>query len=385
MQQGGSIGPLVGADEDFNHQIVDTHASVLHTDPGWAEKVCGMVGARDGSLQIGFGFGKYVNRGVIDAYAGVSRQAEQWNVRASRALASDVESVSVGPIRYEIVEPLRKIRVTLQKNAVQPIAFDLLLEGAVPCFTEAREDRRSRSGYRRTADQIRYHQSGTASGWIEVEDVRHEVTPDTWVMTRDHSWGIRPGVGAPLADSEPETMDSEGLQVMAIWNPLLLQNPDGSHYAFHQYLLRYRAPGLHHEQMQGQFEYPDGRRVAVVDNRPSLHFHPENKRFIEGRFDLTLANGSRRTLSAPAISDTGFHLGGGLYHGFDGHYVGQWRGKLQVEGEYFADCRCEESVRRLNSFRDAMIIVHDSATGACGWGNLQSWVQGDWSEADTHN
>ncbi|MXR37488.1 hypothetical protein [Craterilacuibacter sinensis] len=385
MQQGGSIGPLVGADEDFNHQIVETHASVLHTDPGWAEKVCGMVGARDGSLQVGFGFGKYVNRGVVDAYAGVSRQAEQWNVRASRALADDLESVSVGPIHYEIVEPLRKVRVTLEKNAVQPIAFELLLEGAVPCFTEAREDRRSRSGYRRTADQIRYHQSGTASGWIEVDGVHHEVTPDAWVMTRDHSWGIRPGVGAPLADTEPEAMDSEQMQVLAIWNPLLLQNPDGSHYAFHQYLLRYRAPGLRHELMQGQFEYPDGHCIAVVDNQPSLSFHPVNRRFIEGRFALVLADGSRRTLSAHAISDTGFHLGGGLYHGFDGHYVGQWRGKLQVEGEYFADCRSEESVRRLNSFRDAMIVVHDSATGAQGWGNLQSWVQGNWSEAGTND
>ena len=34
-----SIGPLVNADEFFNHQIVETHASVLQSDPSWAEKV----------------------------------------------------------------------------------------------------------------------------------------------------------------------------------------------------------------------------------------------------------------------------------------------------------------------------------------------------------
>ena len=44
----GSIGPLLAADEFFNHQIVETHASVLHSDYSWTEKVCGMACARDG-------------------------------------------------------------------------------------------------------------------------------------------------------------------------------------------------------------------------------------------------------------------------------------------------------------------------------------------------
>ena len=73
----GSIGPLVEADEYFNHQIVETHASVLQSDLSWTEKVCGAVFARDGSLAIGFGFGKYVNRNVVDGYGGVSRGVEQ--------------------------------------------------------------------------------------------------------------------------------------------------------------------------------------------------------------------------------------------------------------------------------------------------------------------
>lgn len=83
-----TIGPLLPADENFNHQIVDTFASVGQSDPAWAEKVCGMAAARDGSLQIGFGFGKYTNRNVVDAYAGVSCGRQQWVVRASRSLSS---------------------------------------------------------------------------------------------------------------------------------------------------------------------------------------------------------------------------------------------------------------------------------------------------------
>ena len=61
----GSIGPLVDADEFFNHQIVETHATVLQADLSWTEKVCGMACARDGSLSVNFGFGKYANRNEI--------------------------------------------------------------------------------------------------------------------------------------------------------------------------------------------------------------------------------------------------------------------------------------------------------------------------------
>ena len=59
---GGTIGPLLEADEYFNHQIVETFATVSQTDHAWTEKVCLMAAARDGSLQIDLGLGKYVNR-----------------------------------------------------------------------------------------------------------------------------------------------------------------------------------------------------------------------------------------------------------------------------------------------------------------------------------
>lgn len=184
----GTIGPLLPADEGFNHQIVDTFATVSQSDYAWTEKVCGMAGARDGSLQVGFGFGKYTNRNVMDAYAGVSRGVEQWTVRASRALAADPETISIGPIHYQIVEPLRSMRVRLEANQIQPIAFEVRFEGSVPPVLEEREDRRDLRGFRRQADQIRYHQTGTASGWVEVAGKRHALTPDQWICTRDHSW-----------------------------------------------------------------------------------------------------------------------------------------------------------------------------------------------------
>ena len=371
-----SIGPLVNADEFFNHQIVETHASVLQSDPSWAEKVCGMVAARDGSLSIGFGFGKYVNRNVVDAYGGVSRGVEQWTVRASRALDSAVNNIDVGPLRYEVIEPLRQVRVRLDATEQQPIAFDLLLEGLLPCMLEDREDRRTLTGYRHSANQIRYHQTGVASGWIELQGQRHQVTPEDWVMTRDHSWGLRPGVGAPLTDLQADPVDAVAPRILAIWNPLLFRNPDGSHYGFHQYYLLYAGEGWQHEKVQGGFEYPDGRREGLRRILPRLQFNPDNQRLLGGEVELTMMDGSQRLLHLQVQGDTGFHLGAGLYHGLDGRFHGQWRGPLLVEGEYCADCSSPAAVARLNQFRDALVKVFDPLTGATGWGNCQTWNHG---------
>ena len=374
----GSIGPLLRSDEFFNHQIVDTFATVAQSDPAWAEKVCGMACARDGSLQIGFGMGKYANRNVLDAYVGISRGVEQRTVRASRELAPDPDRLQVGPIHYEVVEPLESIRVCLEPSDAQPIAFELLFEAIVPPVVEEREDRRTLVGYRHTAHQIRYHQTGTAKGWVEVEGQRSEIDPANWISTRDHSWGIRPEVGAPLTDLQPREL-AVAPAALAIWNPVFFERPDGSSYAMHHYFLRVEFPGgFVHEKFQGGFEYPDGRRELFRGLRPEIAFDPVNRRFQGGAFHFVMADGTERSLEVEVIGDTGFHLGTGLYHGFDGHYHGGWRGELHVEGEHIPDCSERETAERVHQIRDCVVRVSDSAGGGSGWGNCQTVVLGAW-------
>lgn len=377
----GSIGPLLPSDEGFNHQIVDTFATVSQSDHSWTEKVCGMAAARDGSLQVAFGFGKYTNRNVVDAYAGISRGVEQWTVRGSRALASDPENISVGPIHYEIVEPLKTIRVWLESNDVQPIAFNILFEGIVPPFVEEREDRRDLHAFRKNADQIRYHQTGTAKGWAEIDGWRTEITPDLWVSTRDHSWGIRQDVGAPVPDLEPADPMDLVPKVLAIWNPVLFERENSSHYALHHYFLDVSGPGFRHEKFQGGFETPDGSREVITSLKPEMRFNSSNKRFEGGKFIFTMADGSVRPLDVEAIGNTGFHLGTGLYHGgLDGQYHGSWRGQLHLDGEHFENCSDAAVVERIHQFRDCMIKATDPMGGGVGWGNCQTYIKGAWPE-----
>jgi hypothetical protein len=375
----GTIGPLLPSDEQFNHQVIETFATVGQSDPAWTEKVCGMAAARDGSLQIAFGFGKYTNRNVVDAYAGISRGLEQWVVRGSRALNSDPESVNAGPIHYEVIEPLQQVRVRLEANDVQPIAFELTFHAVAACVVEEREDRRDPHGFRKATDQIRYHQSGVASGWLEIDGERIEITPDAWVATRDKSWGIRPSVGLPAADLEPD-YHQHIPQALAIWNPLLFQQDDGSRYAFHHYFLQFSGPGFSHQRIQGGFEDEAGQTSRVIGMRPDLRFDSPSKRLQGGEFLLQLEDGSERRLTFEKLSETGFYLGAGHYHGGDGHHHGSWRGVLHVDGDHVSNAAELEVIQRYHQFRDCMIRVVDEHTGAVGYGNCQTHVHGAWPE-----
>ncbi|MEY4160602.1 MAG: hypothetical protein RLZZ136_1223 [Pseudomonadota bacterium] len=373
----GSLGPLVQADEGFNHQCVETHASVASSDPAWAEKVCGMAAARDGSFQIGFGFGKYANRNVVDAYAGIARGTEQWTVRASRALSADPDTVNVGPVHYEIIRPLQTIRISLAKNDVQPIAFDIVIAGIAPCIAEQREDRRDQNGYRKATDQIRFHQSGSVSGWFEIDGLRTEIVPDQWIATRDRSWGIRPQVGVPIADMEPE-IHSGLTSALAIWNPIIFFRPDGSHYAFHHYHLHFEGKGYLQQKTQGGLEWPDRIGERVIKLLPELIFDPATKRLQNGVFHFTMDDGSERPMPFRKVSELGFYLGAGHYHGGDGRFFGSWRGPLAVDGDHVKNAADPEVIARYTQFRDCLIQVEDPIGGGVGWGNCQTYVYGAW-------
>jgi hypothetical protein len=370
-----TLGPLVPADETLNHQIVDTFATVGQTDRTWTEKICAQACARDGSLQVAFGLGKYTNRGVMDAYAGVSRGIEQWTVRASRELAPDPGLATVGPIRYEVVEPLRTVHFALDPNDAQPVAFEWTFEGVVPAFLEHAEQHRSRDGYRLDADIVRYHHAGVAYGWVEVDGARTAFDDASWVTTRDHSWGVRYGVGAPLDDVKVESRPAS-LQIAVNWSPIVCERPDGSRYALHWYYQRSKIGGWRSVEFQGGVEHPDGRKDEFVAVDPEFEVDPVNRRLRRATLPFLLADGSTRPVTVQSLGETGFHLGAGLYFGFDDQYHGQYRGALHVTGEHIPDCTTPEASRRLHQLRDNVVRVDDPVGGGVGYGNLQSMFVG---------
>ncbi|MGY1829711.1 hypothetical protein ACI8AA_04680 [Geodermatophilus sp. SYSU D01180] len=365
-----SMQRLVPADELLCHQTPETFATISQADVSWTEKLWASLFARDGSIQVDVGLGKYHNRNVIDMFAGISRGKEQLTVRASRQLDSDPERVGVGPLDYEVLEPLRKVRWVLRENHVLPIRFDLTVTGVLPPFLESKDSQREPSGFRICSDLLRYHQPSTVSGRIWVDGEQIDVHDEEWFGFRDHSWGVRMDVGEPPVDVyRPDRLAGD---FILTWSPMWLQRPDGSSYEIHHY----------HQWVNGRTTYfsgfenlPDGTQRPLHALQDELKFDPVNRRLLGGKMVFDAGWGQTRTIEVEAASHTGFHLGTGLYFGFKGHRHGQWLGPAHVDGERFADVSDPETARTVHQLRDCVIRVREG--DAEGYGIFESMVIGE--------
>jgi len=327
-----NYGGLVPEDELLTHQIVDTFATVSQSDPSWTEKIWTTAHARDNSLQIVLGVGKYTNRGVFDGAAGVCRSTEQWTVRGGRRLSADSSGTAVGPIHYSVVEPLRSIRIRLDETEHAPIAFDVVMQGS---FAPALEDPwpdRSPDGYRVSHHVLRYHQIGVASGRVEVEGVRVEANPDEWISIRDHSWGLRPGVGKPIPGLPRGGRRID--QMFMTWCPMTLTRPDGSAYSLFVFFQQERGDGFESTRYQAGQQNDDGTAFRFAAVEQDLHFDDGNRRLSHGTITLTETDGTKRPLTITPAGPTGFHLGTAGYYGWNDWVLGQWVGELKVEGNH---------------------------------------------------
>jgi hypothetical protein len=370
------VGPLVPADETFTHQIVDTFATVAQSDPSWTEKVWATAQARDGSLQVAFGIGKYTNRGVFDGAGGVARGTEQWTVRGSRRLAPDPGGTSVGPLRYEVLEPLTAVRAVLEPNEHAAIAFDVTWRGAHPASLEQAWPERSPDGYRVSHDVLRYHQVGTASGWVEVEGARTVIDAAEWISVRDHSWGLRPGVGLPVPGL-PRGPRQE--QYLMTWFPMLMERADGSTYSLFAFFEHRAGAGFESTRSQA-VEHSGGTTTRFASVTQDLRFDDATRRLIGGTLTLHGDDGTERPLLITPVSATGFHLGTAGYFGWKGRVLGQWVGELVVDGEHVTGVDTPEVARQVHQLRDLLVKVEDPVGGGTGLGNLETMALGAFPE-----
>src|SRR5690606_27614011 len=115
---------------------------------------------------------------------------------------------------------------------------------------------------------------------------------------------------------------------------------------------RSAVAGLQSVELQGGVEHPDGRKEHFVAVEPEFVVDPVNRRLRRAALRFSMDDGSTRPVTVESLGETGFHLGAGLYFGFDDRYHGQYRGPLHVDGEHIADCTTPEASRRLHQLRD---------------------------------
>jgi hypothetical protein len=151
--------------------------------------------APDGGEFFAVAFGVYPHLNIADAHFSVIRDGKEYCIHASRHLNMERLDLQVGPIRIEVIEPLQKLRVTIEDT--DGISACLDFDGLAFPIEEPRFIHRF--GPRAFMDYTRMTQGGRYTGWIEVDGVRTALHPDT-VGVRDRSWGIRP-IGA--SDPQP--------------------------------------------------------------------------------------------------------------------------------------------------------------------------------------
>lgn len=314
-----TLSPL---DEYPIHQAPISMRHVVTSDRNFYDRSYFNLHASDDRLFVIFGMGQYANLGVQDAYVLAADADTHRVVRASRALGLDRMDTSVGPMRIDVIEGLRKVRFVCDPHDADgtPLAIscDVTWEGTVPACEEP--GHQMRQNERVTFDSMRYAQTGRWTGWIEVDGVRHDVTPDRWWGTRDRSWGVR-----PVGEREPEGIGATRPLEGFYWIYSPMQFADCSVFLINQ-------------------DEPDGSPLL----RQAVRVWPDGRRDDLGRatLDLTIEDSTRTVTAAtwhlhepdgaPFDIDVAILLpvwvGKGTGYGFDDDWRhGMWQGELVVQ------------------------------------------------------
>jgi hypothetical protein len=381
-----TIAALSAQDEYLNHQIANTFAVVGEADHSWTEKVWFTLFRKSGGLQANFGLGKYANRNVMDGFAGVQHGTTQRTIRASRAIRDGRDEMAVGPLRYEVIEPLKTLRITVTENTAQPIAMDLTWTAHLPAFFEDRDFAMVKG--RKSSDVVRYHQAGTVSGWIEIAGERIAVNPEDWCGFRDHSWGIREHVGEALGDLPPAAPSGSGTigaltsDYQFNWLVSHLVRPDGSAYDLAYYFREFREPrGL--QWFTGWINEEDGAQKPVLQVYPELTLSKANNAVLGGTIFVLQRGDGRKTVErvfeVEAIDpELGFRLNPAMYGPWKGAIHGAYKGEAFLEGEAIEDVNHPDkfAASRRWEIRDRPLRIREG--NAVGYADLESIVIGDW-------
>ncbi len=144
-----------------------------------------------GEVFFAAALGVYPHLNIMDAAFSVIADGVQHNLRASRHLDMERMNTRVGPIAVEVIEPLRRLRLKVERNA-HGLDADIVFDARARAVEEPRFI--LRQGPRTIMDYTRLTQNGTYNGYVAANGKRIELK--SVVGTRDRSWGIRP-IGQP--------------------------------------------------------------------------------------------------------------------------------------------------------------------------------------------
>ena len=291
-------------DEYLIHQILDTIDAVESDDPLFQDRFFFTCHSTDGTLELMAGLGAYPNVNVMDGFVCVRREGAQRNIRLSRHLQADRANTEVGPLSFQVLEPLKRWGIHLGDNDYG-IGCALEFEGRViPYLHGSPSERRERQ----SRGMVHFTQEGRYTGSITFEG--QQFNADGFLGPRDRSWGVR-----------VRTSDGVGPMEIYLW----------SHAQFSSFsltLIYIELSGGAYHVCTGAILNDDGSVIPIVEMRHRIEFIPGVRAYTKMEMLLRDANGEERHVIAKPISHLAYMSGGG----YDGRH-GLDRGPLHIEGE----------------------------------------------------
>jgi hypothetical protein len=107
---------LLRFDEYPYHQITASFAGVAGSDPQWNDGHYVCLSDQAGQVCLTSMLRLYHNNDVLDGFVCLRHAGRQHNIRLSRRLRPHMDELAVGPLRLEIIEPMRVLRLVLEDN-----------------------------------------------------------------------------------------------------------------------------------------------------------------------------------------------------------------------------------------------------------------------------
>jgi len=371
---------LTPMDDTLWHTHPTTFDHVGTSDPRFFDRYWFAASDPRGGGTLQLTLGVYNNMNVVDAGFVAIRNGKQYNVRASRSLRPRFVT-DCGPISVEILEPLRRARLKVERTGKDDVAAELEWVGAFPAQEEAARFTRVRG--RVVEESRRFDQVGQLSGWLELAGER--VALDRWWATRDHSWGVREMMGIPEPVTGPAPAPSAGSFFAFLF---FSTDTIGGHLQIAQFSGRpnYFTAEVSTRGAADGSDWSKLQSVHFKDAKPTLVFHDDKRprRIRTARFDAVTRDGREVVIEAsslcPAIDMQGLGYSGGYA---DGKGLGIWRGDAHVESDTWdVSHPCDvvrpdgSRVRPIHRIQPVALTVRGAGLDGTGTGSLTLIAEG---------
>ena len=336
--------------------------------------------APDGSYYFGVGMAIYPHRGVLDcAFSVVQPDMRQHCFYGSRRAPVERTEMSVGPMRIEVIEPMRRTRVILEDNE-SGITCDLTFSARTASIQEARQT--LWTGSRRTMDATRFDQFGRWSGVISHPDGDIVVSDTVCHGTKDRSWGVR-GVGEGDKGGAPNVPRG----ICFVWAPLFWDDHI-SHAIFFDAadgspLVR---EGLEAPLYKNEADIPgieDGLVDRKLTARHRIEYHPGTRLAKAAEIDLVnLDDGVRTIKLEPKLK----FMMKGLGYMHPEWNQGTWKGELATGHESFdprqldhlapENIHVQQVVKATDGVREGVGVLEQVVIGPYAPGGFTGFIDG---------